>query len=149
MRNAEADLREYQMSSISERATGRLQPREMSEADKAAHSGPERIVTDDAVGDALRWLATNASEIGEARRQMELSSKMIKHVESILFLQSEQKTMDAKKAEVCASEKWLKAVNDHAAAAGEFEKMKALREAASARIEAWRSESANYRGMRV
>lgn len=108
-----------------------------------------RIVTDEEVDLALDFLRDNAADVGEARRRMVLAGHMVKHVEALLFLNSEQKTVDAKKAEVRTQKRWLDAVAEEASAAGEFERMKALREAASAKIESWRSESANYRGMKV
>ena len=131
------------MPSISERAVG---VRDMPEREKAEHQGRNRLVSDDEVGDALRWLATNARELGEARARLIKSGHMIKHVESLGYLASEEKTVDAKKASVKASKKWLEAINEEAEAAGAFETMKALREAAAARIECWRSESATLRG---
>lgn len=129
------------MPSISERAA----PKSMPERDIAQHKGSNRIVTDDEVGNALRWLAENAADIGAARARMVKAGHMIKHVEALLFLASEEKTVDAKKASVRVSERWLKATDEEADAAGEFEKMKALREAANARVEAWRSETATLR----
>ena len=79
-----------------------------------------RIVTDEDVDKALAFLRDSAVQVGAAR-----------------------------KADVRCSDRWLAATADEARAAGEYEKLKALREAAAAKIEAWRSESANYRGMRV
>lgn len=129
------------MTSISQRAA----PKSMPEREIAQHKGSNRIVTDDDVGNALRWLAENAAEIGEAKARIVKAGHMIKHVEALLFLASEEKTIDAKKASVRVSKKWLDAVDEEAEAAGEFEKMKALREAANARVEAWRSETATLR----
>ena len=131
--------------SISQRA---LAASEMPEREKDEHRGRNRLVTDDDVGNALRWLAENAADLGHARARLIKSGHMIKHVEALLFLASGEKTVDAKKAAVRASRKWLDAIDEEAAAAGDFEKMKALREAASARIECWRSESATLRGSR-
>jgi hypothetical protein len=74
---------------------------------------------------------------------------MVKHVEALMMLASEEKSVEARKADAKTTDKWVEAVEAEAAAAGEWEKLKALREAASAKIEAWRSESANYRGLRV
>lgn len=133
------------MTTISQRAIG---VRDMPDNEQAEHRGRNRLVTDDEVGDALRWLATNAREIGEARARLVKAGHMIKHVEALLFLASVEKTVDAKKASVRASEKWLEAINEEAEAAGHFEQLKALREAAAARIEAWRTESASLRGVR-
>lgn len=134
------------MTTISQRALG---VRDMPEREHRQHQGTNRLVTDDQVGDALRWLAVNAAEIGAARARLIKAGHMIKHVEALQYLASAEKTVDAKKADVRASQKWLDAINEEADAAGEFEKMKALREAASAKIEAWRSETATLRGSKA
>tara|TARA_R110000868_G_scaffold32618_1_gene118770 strand:- start:70 stop:465 length:396 start_codon:yes stop_codon:yes gene_type:complete len=108
-----------------------------------------RIVTDAQIGAALDYLRDNAAEIGAARARLIKAGHMVKHVEALLMLASDLKSVESRKADAKCSDRWMAAVNEESEAAGEFEKMKALREAASAKIEAWRSESANYRGMRV
>lgn len=108
-----------------------------------------RIITDEQVDAALHYLKETMGPIGRARQRMMTAANMRKRTEALKFLASEQKTSDAKKAEAVASEAWLEHANDEAVAAGEFETLKAGREAASAVIEAWRSDSANLRGMRV
>lgn len=108
-----------------------------------------RIVTDDDVDRALHYLRESAIEIGQSRQQMLEKDALVKRTEAMLFLSSDEKSVEAKKADVKASKKWIEASIEHAVAAGQFETLKALREAAAARIEAWRSESANYRGMKV
>lgn len=109
----------------------------------------KRIVTDEDVEKALSFLRDSAADIGAARQQLAEKEALVKATEAILFLQSEEKSVEAKKADVRASWRWKEVSDEHAEAAGIFERMKALREAAAARIECWRSESANYRGMRV
>lgn len=108
-----------------------------------------RIVSDEDMERALHFLAQNAAEIGHARQRMLESDALLKRTEAIAFLGSKQTSAEAKKADARASDKWLEASTEAATAAGEFQKQLALREAAAARIEAWRSESANYRGMKV
>ena len=131
------------MPSISERDVG---VRDISDREQAELAGANRIVTDDEYGNVLRWLASNASEIGEARRQMVLKERLRQRTEAILTLQSQQKSVEMKKADARGSQKWLEASEEEAMAAGMFEQMKALREAAMAKHEAWRSESASRRG---
>lgn len=108
-----------------------------------------RIVTDEDVDKALAFLRDSAVQVGAAREDLVRAGHMVKHVEALLYMASEEKNVEARKADVRCSERWLAATADEARAAGEYEKLKALREAAAAKIEAWRSESANYRGMRV
>ena len=108
-----------------------------------------RIVTDEEVDKALHFLARSASAIGDARRAMIETEALVKRTEAILYLQSEQKTADGKKAEARASDRWMEASTQAAIAAGEFQTQLALREAASAKIEAWRSEQATHRATRL
>lgn len=133
-------------ASISQRALG---IRDIPDREKTEHQGRNRLVTDDEVGDALRWLASNAREIGEARARMVRAGHLVKHTEALLFLASDEKTVDAKKASVKASQRWLDAAEEEAIAAGEFEKIRALREAAALRIEAWRTEAASLRSVKT
>lgn len=109
----------------------------------------KRIITDDEMDRALHFLMQNANEIGDARRRMIEAEALVKHTEALLYLASEQKTADAKKADARASEKWLSASTEEAIAAGEFQKMLALREAAAARIDAWRTEQSTLRAIRT
>lgn len=108
-----------------------------------------RIVSDGEVERALDFLRDSADAVGKARARLIRSGHMVKHIEALLTLASEQRSVEAKKCEAKTDTRWLEAITEEAEAAGEFEKLKALREAASAKIEAWRSESANYRGMRA
>lgn len=134
-------------ATVSQRALG---IKDMPESEKAHHRGlNDRIVPDEDMESALSWLRDSAKAIGDAKARLVKASSMIKHVEALLFLASEQKSVEAKKADVRTRQKWLDAVNEEAEAAGEFEKLRALREAANARCEAWRTESANFRGMRI
>jgi DNA replicative helicase MCM subunit Mcm2 (Cdc46/Mcm family) len=108
-----------------------------------------RIVTDDDVDKALSFLRDSAIQIGQARQAMIMAQRLVERTEALLTLASEQ-TSDAKrKADARASEKWQEATTEEAIAAGEYEKLRALREAANAKIEAWRSEQANYRNMKI
>lgn len=108
-----------------------------------------RIVQETELEKALDFLRDNAADIGEAKARVIKAGHMIKHIEALLFLESEQKTVDAKKAEVRTSERWIAATDEEAEAAGEYEKMRALREAAALKIETWRSEQATIRSMRI
>lgn len=108
-----------------------------------------RIVSDGEVERALDFLRDSADAVGKARARLIRSGHMVKHIEALLTLASEQRSVEAKKCEAKTDTRWLEAITEEAEAAGEFEKLRALREAASAKIEAWRSESANYRGMKA
>lgn len=121
----------------------------MTTTDQTNRPRLERIVTEDAVARALDYLIESAAEAGRIREEAIKADRYVDHLEAILIRASDE-TSDAKrKAEARASKEW-KDANDKAAWwAGELEKIRALRDAANARIEAWRSESANYRGLKV
>ena len=107
------------------------------------------MVTDDEVQLAVDYLRDSSPKIGAARMDVQRSESMIKHIEALMFLASTRSSVDAKKAEARASERWIEAVEKHAVAVGEFEKLKGYREAAAAKLEVWRTMSANLRGLRA
>ena len=122
-----------------------------SRAQEAAGVTPlrSRIVTDDEMARALDWLRDNAVEIGAARARLIKAERLLAHVEALCTKASDASSDQKKKADARTDARWLAAAMEEAEAAGEFEKMRALREAASARIEAWRSEQATIRGIRI
>lgn len=135
------------MTTVSQRALGIT---EMPEHEKAQYRGRNnRLVSDDDMESALSWLRDSAKSVGEARARAIKAGHMVKHIEALMYLASLKTTSEAKKADSRTSQRWLEAINEEADAVGELEKLKALREAASARIEAWRSEQANYRNMKI
>lgn len=109
----------------------------------------DRIVTDDELEMALNWLRDNASAIGEAKRQAVLAEKMTKHVKALEMKRHNEMPVSAQEREAYASDAYKRALFAEADAAGEYEKMRALREAAALKIEAWRSEQANVRAMKI
>lgn len=123
------------MSTVSERAS--------------VNSFRPRIVTDEEVERALTWLRDNAVEIGAAKAQVRRKEALVQSTEAILTAMSDAKSADARKMEARANPKWMEAIEEECAAIAEFEKLRALREAAALKIDAWRSEQANYRGMKI
>lgn len=103
------------------------------------------IVTDESIHDAVEYLRDSALKIAEARGRMIKSGHMLKVVRAMIMSQHNDKS--AAKAEVIAlaSPEYLKALTEDADATMEFEKLKSLRDAASMRIEVWRSQSSNIR----
>jgi rhamnose utilization protein RhaD (predicted bifunctional aldolase and dehydrogenase) len=108
-----------------------------------------RIVTEEALEKALDYLRDSARDLGDAKARLVKAGHMLKHVEAIEYKKSDAKTAEAKKADARTSETFMSAIVEDAEAAGAYEMMKALREAAALKIEAWRSEQANYRSMRI
>ena len=110
--------------------------------------GTPRIVPDDNMERALSYLRDSAQAIGAAKERMVLTAKMREHVLA-LEMQKHEGSAAAQEREAKASAKYREAIIDEAKAAGAYEYMKALREAASAKIETWRTESANFRALTI
>ncbi len=108
-----------------------------------------RIVSDEDVQKALDWLRDTAAEIGEAKARSIKAGHWLKHVEALEYKKSEGRNESMRKADARTSETFLEAIMEDAEAAGELAKLYALREAAAAKIEAWRTQGANYRAMKI
>lgn len=109
----------------------------------------QRIVSDEELEKALDWLRDNAKEMGDAKARVVRAGHMLKHIEALETKMSQEKSVEARKADARCSLRYVAAIEEDAVAAGEYEKMKSLREAAALKIEAWRSEQANFRALRI
>ena len=107
------------------------------------------FVTDDAASDALEWLVKNAKALGKAKEKSVLAESMTKRIRALEMARSEAKTVAEKERDALASEAYLLAITAEAQAAGECEPMRALKDAATARIECWRSITASQRSLRA
>lgn len=108
-----------------------------------------RIVTEEELEKALDFLRDNAKEIGDAKAETIRASHMLKVVKALRMKNDNDKPISHQEREALASEEYQAALERDAVAAGEYEKLRALREAAALKIEAWRSEQANYRALRI
>jgi hypothetical protein len=118
---------------------------ERATASQIAH----RIVRDDDMERALDYLRDSAAEIGAAKARMVKAGHWLKHVEALEMKMSSERSAEARKADARCSERYLEAIAEDAEASGAYETLKSLREAAALKIEAWRSEQANYRAMKL
>lgn len=108
-----------------------------------------QFVSDAEVERALDWLRDNAAEIGAAKEDAVRCERMTKHVKALLMKEHSTLPVSAQEREAVADDRFKAAVVEEAVAAGEYEKMRALREAAALKIEVWRSASANFRAMKI
>lgn len=108
-----------------------------------------RIVSETELEKALDFLRDNAKGLGEAKARAVRAGHMLKHIEALEFKRSDATSNDRRQADARTSEAYLAAIKEDAEATGAYEVMRALREAASLKIESWRSEQANYRSMRI
>lgn len=107
------------------------------------------LVSDADVQKALDWLRDNAAEIGNAKRNAIKHDHMLKATRAMAMKLSGETSIGAQEREALCSEQYTEAIDRAADAAGKYEEMRALREAAALKIECWRSASANYRAMRI
>lgn len=103
------------------------------------------MVTDQKVQAALAFLHEKAEEYGQARASHEWSEKNEKTVLASLMSQSDAKTVSAREAEARCHTDYLSAVEQTRILAETVYTLRAKREAASAIIEAWRTEQSNER----
>lgn len=107
------------------------------------------FVTDEAANDALEWLLKNARALGKAKEQAVLAESMTKRVKAIEMTRSDAKTIAEKERDAIASENYLNAITAEAEAAGRYEELRAIKDAAVARLEAWRTLSSNARALKA
>jgi hypothetical protein len=107
------------------------------------------FVSDDAASSALEWLTRHAKNLGELKRNAVLAESMTKRIKAIEMARSDAKTIAEKERDALASQAYLDAITAEATAAGAYEEGRALKDAATARIECWRSLSATQRTLRV
>jgi hypothetical protein len=110
---------------------------------------PPQVIDEASVERALHWLINHAAEIGAAKARTIKAGHMLKHIEALEFKLSEAKSAEARKADARTAQRYIDAINEDAVAAGEYERLKALRETAALRIEAWRSMQANHRALKI
>ena len=111
------------------------------------HAG--RMITDEQVHSAMEFLRDSSHKIGKARERARLAEHMLKHIEALEFKKSDAKSAEAKKADARTSDRFVEAITEDAVATGEMAKIYALREAAAAVVESWRTESATLRSMKL
>ena len=107
------------------------------------------MISDDDVEKALDWLRDQAKAIGAAKEASYRADKMLSHHKAMAMKLSGESGVTAQEREAYSSEQYVMAIERAAVAAGEYETMKALREAAAMKIDAWRTMSSNYRSMKI
>lgn len=107
------------------------------------------FVTDEQASSALEWLVKHAKNLGELKRNAVLTESMTKRVLAIEIARSDAKTVAERERDARASDAYLAAITAEAEAAGAYEEARALKDAATARIEAWRSLQATQRTLRA
>lgn len=103
------------------------------------------LVTEDEIHDCMEYLRSSALLVAEARARAIKATHMVKYTRAVVM--SLHHDTSAAKAEVIAmsSPQYKAALEEDAAASGELEKIRSLRDAATMKIEVWRTASSNIR----
>lgn len=107
------------------------------------------MISEDDVEKALDWLRDHANAIGRTKEASYRADKMLSHHKAMAMRLSGESGVTAQEREAYGSASYVEAIERAAKAAGEYESMKALREAAALKIEVYRTCSANYRSMKL
>jgi len=110
---------------------------------------PSPTISDASLEKALDWLRDNAQAIGDAKAASISTARMREHILALEMKRYPTLPVSGQEREARASEAYKRAIVDEAKAAGAYETMRAMREAAALKIEAWRSEQANFRAMKI
>ena len=102
-------------------------------------------VSDEDIQKALDYLMDSAPKIGDAAAEVDKCRGMTKATKALAMKSSGETSAAAQEREAYASKEYEQALQNEFEAVRKFQTLKAYREAATARIDAWRSSSANMR----
>lgn len=94
---------------------------------------------------ATQYLINSAAEYGAARAELARAENMLKATKALAMKASGQESAAKQERDALTSEAYKRAVDEVFEAVKAMETLKALREAASATIEFWRSQNASQR----
>ena len=104
-----------------------------------------RNLTDDDVETAFDWLRENASAAAKAKAERVYLEAFSKSLKSLLMQEHHNLAVSAQERDAYADVRYVKHLEALKEAVFQDEKIRFLREAALAKIDAWRSWSANER----
>lgn len=110
---------------------------------------PSEIVSEQAVHTALKELVDGAHEIGQLTTDARFAESWVRVAKAVAMKHSGETGVGAQEREALACKEYEAAIREEARTAGELAKAKALREAAALKIEVWRTQSSNWRSMKV
>ena len=107
------------------------------------------MISEEDVEKALDWLRDNAKEIGAAKEDAVRTEKMVSHHKALAMKMSCETSVGAQEREALSSEEYVLAIDRMAKAAGYYEELRALREAAALKLNSYQTMSANFRAMKL
>jgi len=103
------------------------------------------VISDEEAETAIDFMADNAEALGKAKERLLRAEYFMEVQEAFEFQKAEDKTVEARKATAKISAEYKQACEEHALAFGEWEKLKALQEAARHTVAVYQTQSANAR----
>jgi hypothetical protein len=103
------------------------------------------LISDADIQKAVDWLRDSAPKIAKARAEMIYVEEYRKSLKAMLMKEHIDESLGAQEREAYADERYLKHLAAYRDSVAAYELLRAQREAANIRIEAWRSMSANQR----
>lgn len=103
------------------------------------------IITDQEARRAVEFLVHSAAEIAQAKADADRAEKMLKHIKAMAMKDSGESSAAAQLREAEASAAYVQGIAACYEATKHAEMLKAQREAANIKIEAWRSVKADQR----
>jgi hypothetical protein len=107
------------------------------------------FIRDEDVEEALTFLAETAESAAKAKAERIYLEEYRKTVKAKLMAEFDDKSGIVQERNAYADQRYIDHLSVIRDAVFEDERHRFMREAASARIEAWRSLSANYRAMKI
>ena len=103
------------------------------------------MISDTDIEKAVDWLRDSAPKIAKARAEMIYAEEYRKSLKAMLLREHIDESLGAQEREAYADERYKKHIESYREAIEKYELLRAQREAANVKIEAWRSMSANQR----
>jgi hypothetical protein len=107
------------------------------------------VIAEKEIESAVHWLASSAPSIAAARAEMIFADEYRKSLKAILMSESNEGANNAKEMWAYAHPKYVEHLQEIKRTVLNYEKLRAQREAAVMKLQAWQTMSANYRGIKV
>jgi hypothetical protein len=109
----------------------------------------EIMISENEVQKAVDWLRDNAEEAAKRKAERIYLEEFRKSLKAIIMKENITATVSAQERDAYADPRYIAHLETMRMAIKADEKIKFMRVAAEAKIEAWRSMNANYRSMKI
>lgn len=114
-----------------------------------ASSNYKTVVSDEEVDEAVHFLAGSAERAAASKAELVYCEEYRKSLKAMLMAEHSSKPIGAQEREAYRDQRYLDHLEKLKKAVYENELIKAQRAAAEQKIEAWRTEQANYRSIKL